>query len=470
MSSDAKTDHNKLLYFPLSKLSHNESIFQDADKGIFTEKYEPIFAPVLGKQLALNTYYKNDLVAMANTRISIKLLQTFDRLKINFKVNNSDITEEEKNYALYDAMSQIIQSKKEFMDNIQKEDIPIIQSSVHGFLSQALSRGSVSSFQTHFQQIQGYLEFATSVITSDEKYIGTTVALKEMIQSEQKIFRLSKDDIGETIEHSLKTAWLSLILATELDDFDERDYKKLSIICIAHDCGKALIPKEIIYKKGRLSDLESDIMKSHVLLSYILSSSNQQDLKFESFVMALHHIKENRKIPHSYGITPDTFTSFHDYLTPQAQEKLREIHDSTVKFYRLMSIVDTFEAITAERVYKRGSSIGKSIEIMLNENREGNQFYTPYLDTLIEFVIRHFLPKNLFFKISDKILETYYPDNEFNSKNRKFYQRSHSGVVVETSSHLEENIQCVIFNQHTKNIERHLNILPIHLLHNRYFK
>ena len=113
-----------------------------------------------------------------------------------------------------------------------------------------MTEKTIGSFQTHYQQVRGYLESANSVITSEAKYIGTAAALQMLIDNEQQIFRLKKDDVGETIEHSLKTAWLSLIMAVELDDFDESDYEKLSIICIAHDCGKALIPQDIIYKNG----------------------------------------------------------------------------------------------------------------------------------------------------------------------------------------------------------------------------
>ncbi|SLM28611.1 HD-GYP domain family protein [Desulfamplus magnetovallimortis] len=468
MDYENKTNKTKLLYFPLGKLSREESIFQDPAKGIFKEKFKSIFTPILGKQLALNTYYQNDLIASANTRITIALLRTFDSLKINFKVNNTDITENEKNHALYDAMSQIIMSKVAFMNSIKDEDVPEIQSSVHTFISQALNQYKINSFQNHFDKVQGYLEFANSVITSEKNYIGTVAALKKIIENEQSLFNLNKNNTGETIQHSMKTAWISLTLATELDDFDEEDYEKLSIICLAHDCGKALIPNEIIYKKGRLTQLESDIMKSHVLFSFILSSNNQINLTFESFVMAMHHIKENKKIPHSYGITPDTYTSFHDYLTPKAQQALKEIEPDTIKFYRLMSIADTFEAITAERVYKKGSSIGKTIEIMQKENRDGEQFHTPYLDALIRLVIKFFLPRHLIFKLSDELIDTYYSDSEFTNMDKKFYQKNYRGVVVEPSSRIDDAVKCVIFNHHNKRVERNLDILPMHLLHQRY--
>ena len=469
-SASSNTKTPKQLYFPLGKMAHNESIFQDAEKGIFTPRYKPILAPILGKQLALNTYYQNDLLALANTPITIALLKKFDQLKINFKVNVTEITEDEINHALFGALGGIIQSKQDFMETLFTEDIPRIQGQVHQFLNRALKKNNILSFQNHFHHLQGYLEFANSAITSDNNFITTVAAMKKMIDNEQALFHLKRDEVGETIEHSLRTAWISLIMASELEEFDKADYQTLGIICLAHDCGKALIPKEIIYKKERLSQLEKDIMKSHVLLSFILSSNNQQNLIFESFAMAMHHIKENRQIPHSYGIIPDTYTTFHDYLTPEAQKQLDQVTDKTVKFYRVMSIADTFEAITAKRVYKKPSSIGKTIEIMLNENRDGDQFYTPYLNTLTRFVVRHYLPKHMIFKLSDDIMEHYYAENDCNGVDRKFYQKNHRGVVVRPSNELNESVACVIFNKHTKKIERDLEIHPIPLLHQRYFQ
>ncbi|MBF0210372.1 MAG: HD domain-containing protein [Desulfamplus sp.] len=466
--ADNTNDSNQLLYFPLGRLGSHESIFKDAENGVFTEKYRPIFTPILGKQLALNTYYKNDLIAAANTPITIGLLRVFDELKINFKVNSRDVTDDEKNIALDATISEIIKSKTEFLDSIKKEDVPIIQQSVHTFLSNALTQNNIEAFQSHYQQVKGYLEFANSVITSDKKYIGTAAALKRLIENEQHQFQLRKDQIGETIEHSLKTAWISLVLAVELDDFDESDCKKLSIICMAHDCGKALIPKDIIYKNGRLSQLESDIMKSHVLLSYILSSNNQKNLEFEPFVMAMHHIKENKDIPQSYSISHDTKFSFFDYLIPEAQNRIRDIYDATVKYYRLMNITDTFEAITAERVYKKASSIGKTIDIMTNDNKNGDFFYPPYLDKLIQFVVKTFLPKNMIFRISDEMLDTYYQKDKFIVNEKEAYQKSHRGVIINPSSHIEEPLECVIFNHKTKQTERKLTIPPRILLNHKY--
>jgi hypothetical protein len=153
--TEKQTDNSQLLYFPLSRLSRHESIFEDSEKGIFTEKYSQIFTPILGKQLALNTYYDNDLVASSNTPITIELLRIFDELKINFKVNNRNVTDEEKNLALEAALIQIIKSKKSFLDGIEKKDVPIIQDSVKNFITQALTEKTINSFESHYQQVKG---------------------------------------------------------------------------------------------------------------------------------------------------------------------------------------------------------------------------------------------------------------------------------------------------------------------------
>lgn len=467
-SPEAETDKNQVLYFPLSRLHPDESIFEDRENGIFKEKYQALFAPILGKQLAINTYYDNDLIASSNTPISIELLKVFDELKINFKVNNRSVTDYEKKTALEASLREIIKSKKDFLESIRMEDVSIIQGSVKNFIAQALTKKTIGSFQTHYQQVREYLDFANNVITSDAKYIGTAAALQMLIKNEQQIFRLKRDDVGETIEHSLKTAWISLIMAVELDDFDESDYEKLSVICMAHDCGKALIPEKIIYKNGRLTQLENDIMKSHVLLSYILTSNNQTNLDFESFVIAMHHIKENKNIPQSYSIAHDTYTSFYEYLTPEAQKKINDIYKDTIKYYRLMNITDTFEAITAERVYKKASSLGKTIEIMTRENRAGEFFYPPYLEKLIQFVVKHFLPKNMIFRISDEIIETLYQKDNFLLSEKKAYQLSHRGVIMATSSDIDTPLDCAIFNHRTKKRERRLQIPPRFLLDYKY--
>lgn len=460
---------NDHLLFPLKNLSKDDSIFIDRNKGELSKKYALIMKPIIGKQLAVNVYYQNDLIASANTRINIDLLKIFDEYKINFKVNRSDVTDEERDQAFDSAMVQIIRNKRDFLASITEEEIPLIQKSVKGFIDQTISNNNIAAFKDHFQELKMYLEFANSAITSDRRYIGTAAALKNIVDNEKSVFNLKNNQIGETIEHIIKTSWISLLLADQTGDFQEADFQRLSIICMGHDAGKALMPESIIYKNGRLTQLENDIMKSHVLLSYILSSNNQQELDFENFAMALHHIKEKKDLPQSYSIAPDTHTSFFEYLTSEAQNILNKVYYSTRKFYRVVSIADTFEAITAERVYKKGSSIGKALEIMVKDNTSKNFFYQPYLDCFIAYILQKFLPKNLKFKITDEFLDTYYENGDLNKAEKKFYKKNYVGLVIATCSNLHSNLKTVVYNIHDRKIDKRFEVSPLFFLNNTYF-
>lgn len=468
MAADKKKDDH--LYFPLSQLSAEESIFRDADKGVFSRKYKPILTPILGKQLAVNTYYANELIAAANTRITLDLLKIFDELKINFKVNRRDVTAEERDSALDAAMAQLIKSKKEFLDRITPEEIPVIQDNVKTFLDQTLASPNIKAFETHFETVAGFLKFANSAISTDSKYIGTAAALERVINTEKRLFKLGGGQTGETIEHVIKTCWFSLIMAEALDDFDEADCEKLSIICMGHDGGKALLPEQVLYKKGRLTQVENDIMKSHVLLSYILSSGNQANPGLESFAMALHHLKENPDLPQSYGIGPKGHTSFYQYLTPDAQVLLNQTFHETKKYYRVICIADTFEAISAERVYKRASSIGKSLDIMLKDNRDADFFYQPYLDVFIQTLLRKFVPRNLNFKITNQILDAFYGDKKLTAAQRTFYKTHYRGVVTNACTKLSQDLDCVIYTHQDKTVVERLSVPPKFFLDQIYIK
>ncbi len=470
LSEEIKGTNFTHLYFPLAKLGKDKSIFTDTDKGIFAEKYKPVMKSIIGRQLALNTYYANDLIATANTRITVDLLRTFDRLKINFQVNLEDITEEERNTALDLAMGEIIQSKRSFLEDIKAEQVPQIQNSVKNFINNSITKHRLDFFGDYFNELKGYLEMANSVITSDKKYVATAVAIKRVIDSEQRIFNLPKDEIGETVEHVIKTTQISLMIADDLDDFDQKDCEVLSIISLGHDGGKALIPESIIYKKGRLTQLENDIMKSHVLLSFILASNNQHNLDFEPFVMALHHIKEDKSLPQSYGISKDTHTSFYEYLTPEAQAKLNEMYHLTKKYYRVISIADTFEAITAERVYKKASSIGKALEIMISNNKKDNFFYQPYLDQFIRFILNKYLPKNLAFKITDEIIDTYCLSDNLAPETREAFKKDYQGVILKSCTMLDKKLACIIYQTKDMQLERRISIPPVFFLKNIYFR
>lgn len=132
-----------------------------------------------------------------------------------------------------------------------------------------------------------------------------------------------------TYAHSLNVALLSNILGTWLH-FDEENLKLLTVSGMLHDIGKILIPPEIIKKKGRLTKEEFEIIKKHPLNGYALLKSQNIDERIAQ-VAILHHEKSDGS-GYPFGLK---------------QEKLNA-------FSKIITLVDVYEAMTANRCYRDG--------------------------------------------------------------------------------------------------------------------
>lgn len=132
-----------------------------------------------------------------------------------------------------------------------------------------------------------------------------------------------------TYAHSLNVAMLANILGHWLH-FDEHDLKLLTVAGMLHDIGKVLIPPEIIKKPGRLTKKEYEIIKEHSLKGYKLLKEKNVD---ESIAQAalLHHEKCDGS-GYPMGLTG---------------YKINELA-------KLITIVDVYEAMTANRCYREG--------------------------------------------------------------------------------------------------------------------
>ena len=463
---EGKEEDSQFLFFPLKDMGKDKSIFIDRDMGIFSEEFNGEMQSILNKQLAVHTYYENELIATAGTHISVDLLKKFDALKINFKVMKNEMSTTENHELFEYEMAQLINRQNRFFDGLKNGDIPRIQHRVNEYISIALSKDN-RPWSTHtqkkYQHLLPYLEGACANLTSKKKYVALTIALNQIIEND-KCFSNTKN-MGETIAHIIKMSWISLIMAHEIEDFREDEYQALGLICLGHDTGKAMIPQKILYKRGRLTSLENEIMKSHAFFSFLLASHNQRFLDFESFVMGLHHVKENNSLPQSYGIFHDTPDSFSKYLTTDARTKLNQLYETTIKFYRVINIADTFEAITASRIYKKPSSIGKALEIMVKNNSLNRVLHAPYLNTLIKLVINTILPEGIIFRLTDKILDVCLADKT-TPEQRSLLKQTHQVVIISSCDQLEQKLECLIFKIKQKEASIPVQLPPMLFLEN----
>jgi putative nucleotidyltransferase with HDIG domain len=155
-----------------------------------------------------------------------------------------------------------------------------------------------------------------------------------------------------TFEHSVDVATYTTIIAKECGT----PTKELSSICtgaLLHDVGKMLVDQAILNKPGRLSDDEFEIIKTHSRKGYEILIENQVD---EQIAVIAHGHHE-----HCDG---------GGYPKGLLEEKMPESA-------QMCAIADVYDALTADRVYRKAMDVCSAMKIILSES--GKQFNSRFL-------------------------------------------------------------------------------------------
>jgi putative nucleotidyltransferase with HDIG domain len=147
------------------------------------------------------------------------------------------------------------------------------------------------------------------------------------------------------LEHSLNVAILLANFGTHVG-LDEEQIQELALSGFLHDIGKIRIPDEILHKPGPLNEQEMTTMKDHVYYGMkVLIEMGIPD-------SIVRTIGEHHERLDGYGYP----------------EGLRG--GEITKFGRMIAIVDTYDAITADRCYKVGMSSKKALQILMQDTPE----------------------------------------------------------------------------------------------------
>lgn len=138
-----------------------------------------------------------------------------------------------------------------------------------------------------------------------------------------------------TYEHCLRVGEYSRKLAKDIG-LNEYEQKIAEFSGLLHDIGKMGVHKDILLKPGRLDANEIDIMKSHSTLSETLVKPLATNPFFAELLPGIrgHHERFDGE---GY---PD-----------------KKIGDDISLFARIILVVDTFDAMTVDRVYRKGLPI-----------------------------------------------------------------------------------------------------------------
>ena len=173
---------------------------------------------------------------------------------------------------------------------------------------------------------------------------------KKIKNYEQNIFSMvnmiEKRD-SYTAGHTQRVAKYSVLIAKKMGySKDEED--ELYKACMLHDIGKISTPDSILLKPGKLSVLEFEIIKEHVVTSYEILKDIDIYQKIAQIVKYHHERHDGTGYP--YGIKGD------------------EIPKST----QIMTVADAFDAMTTNRIYKARKNVQLALKEL--EDLSGKQF------------------------------------------------------------------------------------------------
>ena len=170
---------------------------------------------------------------------------------------------------------------------------------------------------------------------------------KEMIFVLTEMIESVSDETGR---HIKRVSEYSRLLAQYHPAINEEDVSLIYYATPMHDIGKMGIPNEILHKKGKLTEEEFEIMKTHTTKAHsYLKIPNRKIMQAADVIAYQHHEKWNGK-GYPQGLKGE---SIHLYA-------------------RIVAIADVFDALTHKRAYKDAWKISDAVDYIIAHS--GTQF------------------------------------------------------------------------------------------------
>jgi len=151
----------------------------------------------------------------------------------------------------------------------------------------------------------------------------------------------------ETEEHVTRMKRYSLILGKELK-LSENQLDELNLLATLHDIGKISIPDNIIFKPGKLNEMEWKIVKKHPEIGHRIAKTTPELSTIADGILTHHEWWDGNGYPRG----------------------LKECEVSIIS--RIVSIVDAYDAMTSDRPYRK--ALSKETAIKELKRCSGTQF------------------------------------------------------------------------------------------------
>jgi len=143
-----------------------------------------------------------------------------------------------------------------------------------------------------------------------------------------------------TFSHSVNVCVLCLLTAISLN-YPKKDLELLGVGALLHDIGKVRVSNAILNKPAVLTSKEFEEIKRHSLLGYEILKV-QRDISHLSALVAYQHHEKYNGSGYPNGLTANG------------------IHE----FSRIVGMVDVYDALTADRVYRKAYQPYEAFEML----------------------------------------------------------------------------------------------------------
>ncbi|HVP07457.1 MAG TPA: HD-GYP domain-containing protein [Candidatus Acidoferrum sp.] len=144
-----------------------------------------------------------------------------------------------------------------------------------------------------------------------------------------------------TYTHSVNVCTFSIALAQQMGLRDEEFIHGLGVGALLHDIGKSRISDRIINKRSALTPIEFEIMKKHPKWGVEILSDSALIGETSYYPVLQHHERGDRR-GYPSGLSLD------------------EMHI----YSRIVAVVDSFDAMTTQRVYQKAMDTFPALKIM----------------------------------------------------------------------------------------------------------
>lgn len=195
-----------------------------------------------------------------------------------------------------------------------------------------------------------------------------------------------KDKDEYTYTHCVNVAFYAMLIAKWLN-LAKEEIEQVIQAGLLHDIGKVLIPNEILNKPGKLLETEFDVMKNHALLGYFyLKDLKEISPAIKEAVLSHHERCDGSGYP--YGL-----------------------HGNEIPlFAKIIAIADVYDAMTQDRIYKKGVSPFAAFEMFQTIGM--GMFDIEVLNVFLENISLYFTGLNVILGNGERAQIVYVPPYE----------------------------------------------------------